>query len=165
MNFLISMCLCPTYIPCCSNDSITHLKEQSTLGGCCPVHRPSEACLLAGPSLPASSPGGMSGTSPGALQRPAWAKPPAQATAQHTSTPGAKPQAWGVTPPRQQSSGPTPAAQPPAISWLEPAALSSHGQVNFLLTACQYRSMLCQCFRYSRKVRTSFVSCKPAASL
>jgi len=45
-------------------------------------------------------------------------------------TPGAKPQAWGVTPQKQQSPGAAPAAQPAPISWLEPASLSAHGQVS-----------------------------------
>ena len=82
-----------------------------------------------GPSLPASSPGGMSGTSPGALQRPAWGKALAAHPAQPLSTPGVKPQAWGITPQKQLTPGTATPAVPAPISWLEPSALSAHSQV------------------------------------
>ncbi|CAK0785380.1 hypothetical protein CVIRNUC_008588 [Coccomyxa viridis] len=81
-----------------------------------------------GPSLPASSPGGMSGTSPGALQRPAWGKALAAHPTQPLSTPGVKLQAWGITSQKQLTPGTAMPVAPAPISWLEPSALSAHSQ-------------------------------------
>ena len=89
----------------------------------------SSVCVV-GPSLPASSPGGMSGTSPGALQRPAWGKALAAHPTQPLSTPGVKLQAWGITSQKQLTPGTAMPVAPAPISWLEPSALSAHSQVS-----------------------------------
>ena len=49
---------------------------------------------------------------------------------QPLSNPGAKPQAWGITPQKQATPSAAAPAVPAPVSWLEPSALSAHSQVS-----------------------------------